>query len=684
MAFTGSALNAASASATAAPNAFLAPAISASKSVNLASASPGATLNYTVTIGNAGAAPALGVMFTDTIDANTTLVPGSVNTSPLALTDTYTSIGNVGITVPAASGVLANDFDSDGTIPAIVAVNTAGTQGTVSLNLANGSFTFNPNPGFEGTTTFTYTLSDGALANTELVSITVSGMIWFVDDSVAGPGDGRLSAPFNSIANFNALAADDSGDNIFVYSGPADVAGVGTTDGTGGTIQNITTRGASFVNATNITLKNMNFTNACTADFPAAPTGLSTGVNTADNAVIHLQTVTNATLDNLNLTTSAEQGINGHNVNGFTLSNSVLSGLGNGPDEDGIHFYNMSGTCAITNTSITSSGDDNVNIQNNTNLAPLSSVGTINISNSSFNTGVLGSGLLFGIRGTFNTTINISSVTCDNNFSGGIVCDTFDTATSDLDVTTSTIINNNDALSISDNNGNAKFDIHDNTALSPNDFVVISVLKAAFSTTGTLEGRIHNNPITVANSTTADGIFVFNAGGGSLNIGITNNTINYRGTQRAINLQTGQDGAGAINATITGNTIDMQLDGTGNAVNGILVNSGVADPSGAGSSVCVDIGGAGALSNTFTHSLGGTLAGGDIRVRQRFSNPVRLPGYAGGATDTTAVARLRTIKGRFWPDAQPTFRSTPTRGCARRWQPTLRRPPMTPATACAP
>ncbi len=772
-AFIGSTLNAASANATSAPNAFFAPAISASKFVNLASASPGATLNYTVTIGNAGADPALGVMFSDTIDPNTTLVPGSVNTSPLALTDTYASIGNVGITVPAANGVLANDFDPDGTIPAIVAVNTAGTQGTVSLNLANGSFTFNPNPGFEGTTTFTYTLTDGVLMDTGLVSITVSGMIWFVDDSVAGPGDGRLSAPFNSIANFNSLAADDPGDNIFVYSGsytgpltllasqkligegataslasiagislppftnplPATggtrpvltntntnvtvstdntirgvdiqnttagsallgtsfnnlnvsestvsssnaaaainlnqssgtaavtinlisvaantctngivlanttgsftVTGTGATDGTGGTIQNIITRGASFVNATNITLKNMNFTNACTADFPAAPTGLSTGVNTADNAVIHLQTVTSATLDNLNLTNSAEQGINGHNVNGFTLTNSVLSGLGNGPDEDGIHFYNMSGTSAITNTSITGSGDDNVNIQNNTNLTPISAVGTINVSNSSFNTGVLGSGLLFAIRGTFNTTINISTVTCDNNFSGGIVCDTFDTATSDLDVTTSTIINNNDAISISDNNGNAKFDIHDNTSLSPNDFVVVSVLKAAFSTAGTLEGRIHNNPITVANSTTADGIFVFNAGGGSLNIGITNNTINYRGTQRAINLQTGQDGAGAINATITGNTIDVQLDGTGNAVNGILVNSGVADPSGAGSSVCVDIGGAGALSNTFTHSLGGTLTGGDIRVRQRFGNPVRLPGYAGGATDTTAVA----------------------------------------------
>jgi len=51
--------------------------------------------------------------------------------------------------------------------------------------------------------------------------------------------------------------------------------------------------------------------------------------------------------------------------------------------------------------------------------------------------------------------------------------------------------------------------------------------------------------------------------------------------------------------------------------------------------VCADIGGAGALVNTVT----GPNFGGDlIRVRQRFSTTVRLPGYGGGATDTTAVA----------------------------------------------
>jgi hypothetical protein len=76
------------------------------------------------------------------------------------------------------------------------------------------------------------------------------------------------------------------------------------------------------------------------------------------------------------------------------------------------------------------------------------------------------------------------------------------------------ITNNNDAIAISSNNGNTDFDIHDNPNLSGQDFVNISVLKAAFSTTGTLDGRIRNNAITTENGHTADGITVFNAGGG--------------------------------------------------------------------------------------------------------------------------------------------------------------------------
>src|SRR5205823_4518706 len=142
-----------------------APAITATKKDTLTTdvngngtADAGDTLTYTVTVSNTGNMDATGVALTDTIDPNTTLVAGSLNSSPVAAPDTYNVIGNVSISPNPAQGVLANDSDPDGNTLTITSVNTAGTQGQVTVNTTNGSFTFNPNPGFEGATTFTYTI----------------------------------------------------------------------------------------------------------------------------------------------------------------------------------------------------------------------------------------------------------------------------------------------------------------------------------------------------------------------------------------------------------------------------------------------------------------------------------------------------------------------------------------------
>lgn len=90
--------------------------VTATKTDNLPAAqtvAPGGTINYTVVIQNTGASPATGVTFTDTIDANTTLVPGSIVSTPVANPDTYNVIGNVRIQPNAAQGLLSNDFNPD-------------------------------------------------------------------------------------------------------------------------------------------------------------------------------------------------------------------------------------------------------------------------------------------------------------------------------------------------------------------------------------------------------------------------------------------------------------------------------------------------------------------------------------------------------------------------------------------
>ena len=57
------------------------------------------------------------------------------------------------------------------------------------------------------------------------VSITVGPVVWFINNAVGGPGDGRFTSPFNSIANFNTLATDDPGDYIFIYQGSGAYSG---------------------------------------------------------------------------------------------------------------------------------------------------------------------------------------------------------------------------------------------------------------------------------------------------------------------------------------------------------------------------------------------------------------------------------------------------------------------------
>ncbi|MGB7202148.1 MAG: Ig-like domain-containing protein [Pyrinomonadaceae bacterium] len=974
------------------------PIIGATKSVAVvtgnadAEADPGETLEYTVTINNTGPDPATGVAINDTLQNITTLVGGSTIASPVATNDTFSSIGNVGISVPAANGVFLNDLNPNGSGTLVVqSVNQAGLQGLLSLNTTTGAFDFTPNAGFEGSTSFIYTLGNGTgLTDTATVTINVTGMIWFVNANLGVNGDGRLGAPFNSLANFNASPLDEANDNIFLfesatgYSGgvtllasqkiigqdatatlaaisgvtvppfsnpalpamntggnattlttgginvsgggntvrgmtisntatakingtnfgtltvgnnvspdvilsgggkaidlnngsfsassaftsvattsstshgmqlitvggtvafgstnvsgsasqgifvnnssvnlnfgnttvgattagegvrletntggtltfgtlsitnsavqgftdsgggntsitgattitnPANVGiliqsktagtsvtfanvsntqsgshgvqlannagtvsfadldiaadanqraflatnntgtittssgtisdtgtataveitnasgtvplnmqltsvsangaangivltntsssgapggfrilGAGTTDGSGGTIQNTTTRGASFTSASNVSLQNMNFTNAATTQSATNCANLSLGGNSnlGCNAPIHIDTVTNATLTNLNITGSAQQGINGRSVTNFVLSDTVMSGIGQAADEDGIHFLNMIGTCSITNTSVTGSFDDNMIVQN------LSGTSTLTITGSTFSNSTQGSGILFGIRGGTtagtgaNSTINITGATqSTNNFSGGIVADTFEGSTMVLNVTNSTSSGNNDQISVSaGDNSNVDLNVNGNTlsSVAVGDFGVVNLLGSAFDNGFVFDARVQNNNITVANGLIGDGIFGFNAGGGQMNMLISGNTIDLASSGRAIAFQAGQDGAGTNNLTVTGNTIDIKLDGAGNAITGILAQVAVASPSGDNSSLCSDIGGTtAALRNTITHSLGGTMAAGDIRVRQRFVTTHRLRGYGGANNDNAAV-----------------------------------------------
>jgi Bacterial Ig domain/Prokaryotic N-terminal methylation motif len=83
----------------------------------------------------------------------------SISTPPTAVADTYLVNEDTTVTVPAGTGVLANDSDSEGD-----ALTVAVVSGTAGLTLnPDGSFTYVPPPDFFGTASFTYVASDAVL-----------------------------------------------------------------------------------------------------------------------------------------------------------------------------------------------------------------------------------------------------------------------------------------------------------------------------------------------------------------------------------------------------------------------------------------------------------------------------------------------------------------------------------------
>jgi len=130
--------------------------------------------------------------------------------------------------VYVAGNVLANDSDTDG--PAALSISTydmASTMGgTVSMNTTTGEFTYEPPVGFEGTDSFTYTVTDGVSPVAGTVTIEVTQMVWYLDNQTDGTGDdGRAGSPFDTITQFEAVngnggASDPAaGDIIFVHTG---------------------------------------------------------------------------------------------------------------------------------------------------------------------------------------------------------------------------------------------------------------------------------------------------------------------------------------------------------------------------------------------------------------------------------------------------------------------------------
>ena len=91
--------------------------------------------------------------------ATGTVTVNVVNAAPVAVDDTYTVQAGQVLTV-ATPGFLANDTDADGDVISATSLNLTGTRGTAAA-APTGGFTFTPEAGFVGNTSFKYTITDG-------------------------------------------------------------------------------------------------------------------------------------------------------------------------------------------------------------------------------------------------------------------------------------------------------------------------------------------------------------------------------------------------------------------------------------------------------------------------------------------------------------------------------------------
>jgi len=746
---------------------------------------PGSQLDFTITVNSTGA-DATGITFQDILDSNLTFVPGSLKVTPVAVDDSYNCIGNVGIALNTAQGVLSNDVSPDGTaLTAVVSTNV--THGTLSL-ATNGSFTYNPTAGYSGTDSFVYTLtSTNGKTSTATVNIPVSAPIYFVNSSVATNGNGTLAAPFKFVNNVTGTGSNP----IFIYSGGVNsgtaltlsdnqkvigqgattplatillisvptysnalpstggtnpnfnvinlksnnniqgitlsgtnatmnganvgslkvrdvtitggtatalnitsggvldciftsistngatkgisvnkstgsiqITGNGSTAGSGGTIQNAGTRGAEFIECTNVSLKNMIFTNANTG----SPCTTQTSDNSLCNAAIHLKTVTGVNLDNISITgTNNATGININNVSDFVLLNSTLTGCGseNGgnPDVGGIFALNLTGTNSITNTNVNDSFGRGFFVTNTSGTSNLT-VTNCQFKNS-FNKSNGASNFLFQGNGSSNNTLTLKKNDFSNAKNYGLSLRFDNTSINNIQVGGNTVADGNTIIAAAVSPGSDGMELQANGAAIVNYNVINNIIKSSFNGAftcnighqgnGTLKGRINFNTIEAGGAVSnSNGISVAALGNSKHISEILNNTItqasNYGIVAEAND--NGVSGSTArMDATIKNNSISV--------VNNAYANLGITSVSSYPASTIIS---AANISGNTTNTVGSLLTGTFNIASYGTTNQIILQ----GTNSYTSLPNRTTALKNFWDannsNAGSAFDEDPTGG----------------------
>jgi large repetitive protein len=430
---------------------------------------------------------------------------------------------------------------------------TAGAGVSLTGNNAAATFTFNggmtlstgANAGFVATGGGTVNVVDPAGAANNTISTTTGTALNVANTTIGSSGLVFQSISANGAAN--GIIVQDTGATAGLT-----VSGTGGA-ASGGIIQNITNRGASFINAVNVSLTDMNFINANTTDG-----GNSDGVvgsNTDENAAIHLQNVTQVDLTDLLIDGTVQHGINANNVTDLDISNTTIQNTGDEVWESNLYLWDIKGVASAGRTSVLNnltltndSGQFNIWIQNNdgTNDRP-GEKDRIEITNSTFtrngNNALISDNVSAFNSGTGNTQVVVtastfaSTVTCGAPlFIGACVSDNIqvsadNSAAFDFDLSSGNTFTNGNAgqaaVNISATGaGQGTFNVR-NVSTSVRASTGINVALTTTNSTASLRGTIANNSLsTSVTNNAAAAINMVLEGAGTMVVDVNNNTIN--------------------------------------------------------------------------------------------------------------------------------------------------------------
>ncbi|MGQ0800600.1 MAG: Ig-like domain-containing protein [Pseudomarimonas sp.] len=371
-------------------------------------------------------------------------------------------------------------------------------------------------------------------------------------------------------------------------------------------------------------------------------------------------------LTRMRIINSGDDGIQGTNVTGFSLISSLLDNNGNAINESGMDFGDttsitpdgLHGTGGITNSTVQNSYYNGLSIRNNGGTALTSFAVTGSQFRANAANGDANDNLFIEAGGTANMAMAVSGSLFASTEGDHIQAAALNAGSVNVGITNNTLtgghstplgqgitINAATGVAFGGWTGRIDYDVNGNNITGAVSNGVSAVLGTS-AVSAVFDGFIRNNVIGTSGvalscSTQGAGAYVDSRGNGTHNASVTGNTIRQC-SDRGILSEAG-DGDSVLNLTIQTNIIDQQVGAlareafqTNYGITPTNVFSNVDSPQ-----ICLQLGGAGGLANTFSHGAG---APDDFRLRNRFEAVVRMPGYGGAEDDTAAVVAY--IQGR--------------------------------------